>query len=91
MEDIGAEGDERWERGVGWGEGDMEAEDGGGVRSCCISSVRVRNVRLVEDMERIATLPYEYYARPECWVAGSEAHEYAMRAGVLETRAVPLS
>ena len=85
MEDIGAEGDERWERGVGWGEGDMEAEDGGGVRSCCISSVRGLHSKPVGVIERIATFSYKDYARPECWVAGSEAHEDTMRAGVLET------
>jgi len=36
----------------------------------------------------MVTFAYEYYAGPEGWVAGSEAHEYAMWAGVLETRAM---
>jgi len=31
VEDIGAEGDEWWERGVGGWEGDLEAEDCGGI------------------------------------------------------------
>ncbi len=33
MEDIGGEGYEGWEEGIGWREGDLEAEDGRGVRS----------------------------------------------------------
>jgi hypothetical protein len=33
VEDVGAEGDERWERGVGWGKGYLEAEDCWGVGS----------------------------------------------------------
>jgi hypothetical protein len=31
MEDIGAEGYQWWELGVGWWEGDCEAQDGGTV------------------------------------------------------------
>lgn len=38
-----------------------------------------------EDRGCVGSLSYEYDAGPECWVAGSEAHEYSMRAGVFET------
>ena len=30
---------------------------------------------------------YEYYARPESWVAGREGHVYAMWTSLFETRA----
>jgi hypothetical protein len=66
MENIGAEGNEGWERGVGWREGDLEAEDGGGVGSCLIPSVRGLNSRVIGGIESIATLSNKYYARPEC-------------------------
>lgn len=41
-----------------------------------------------ENGVRLITLSYKYYAGPEGGVAGSEAHEYTMRAGVFETGAV---
>lgn len=34
VEYVGGEGYQWWEGGVGWGEGDLEAEDCWGVRSC---------------------------------------------------------
>lgn len=36
----------------------------------------------------LTTFPYKYDPRPKCWITRSQGHEYPMRAGVLETRAV---
>jgi hypothetical protein len=33
----------------------------------------------------VGTFSYKYYAGPEGWVAGREAHEYTMGTGKLET------
>lgn len=89
MEHVGAEGYERWERGVGCGEGDLESQDCGGVGTCFpLVSWLVLTKRREKSKGRMGTLSYEDYAGPEGGVAGCEAHEYTMRTGELETRAV---
>jgi hypothetical protein len=67
----------------------LESQDCGGVGTCFpFVSWLVLIKRRRKGKGRMGTLSYEYYAGPEGRVAGREAHEYTMRTGEFETRAV---
>lgn len=91
VEHVGAEGDERWRSGVGYGEEDLEAKDCWCIRTCehamhavldqAILVLRYITIRPVCGM---LTVTNEKYARPHAWVVWGEAHKDTLGTCLLE-------